>query len=544
MREKNRFTTNSNINNPDPNSEFYISENDRIFGDNFATGEYYRRKQENEKKKEKYKFRQNQLFERERKRWEKLDYEYLKKENQNMMNKERNLVGRKNNPGMAFNPLNSQYDNSVQGEILKRRDEESKYRAWLRSVNIDKHANTGFNIINGEERTILEQRLSKDIVPDLIQKNIDQINEMKNKVVFNYNNFYTKMNPSSPDLKGYRYDNNGINRANATPGMINNNGGRYRAPIDLRDAPNLYNNGVSKSNILPRGNNDYNNNFNNNNDFNNVNYRNNFSPPPRSPSNIPYEMNDINNNMNNNMRNNHMRNYSMGNINMNNNNNYFNNERNNNNQYIDHRNITPNIGIIDLNNMDRNINPNERNNDMYPQNNNTLNNNNLNNNTLNNNNLNNNNLNNNTLNNNNFNNNNLNNNTLNNNNLNNNNNFINDNMNNINDNINNINNNLNDPNIPNRNQRNQFDNYQNINDNNRNNLSRTPNTINLRGNGNNNMDRNDFNYKGSVTDANNNVEVRNNNNNIQYEYQGQVQSNYGVNPYNPYARPDFYLLNH
>ena len=424
-----------------------------------------------------------------------------------MMNKERNLVGRKNNPGMAFNPLNSQYDNSVQGEILKRRDEESKYRAWLRSVNIDKHANTGFNIINGEERTILEQRLNKDIVPDLIQKNIDQINEMKNKVVFNYNNFYTKMNPSSPDLKGYRYDNNGINRSTTTPGMINNNGGRYRAPIDLRDAPNLYNNGVAKSNILPRGNNDYNNNFNNNNDFNNVNYRNNFSPPPRSPSNIPYEMNDINNNINNNMRNNHMRNYSMGNINMNNNNNYFNNERNNNNQYIDHRNITPNIGIIDLNNMDRKININERNNDMYPQNNNTLNNNNLNNN----------------------------------------NNFINDNMNNINDNINNIidnmnniNNKLNEPNI---NQRNQFDNYQNINDNNRNNLSRTPNTINLRGNGNNNMDRNDFNYKGSVTHANNNAEIRDNNN-IQYEYQGQVQSNYGVNPYNPYARPDFYLLNH
>ena len=138
----------------------------------------YRRKQENEKKKEKYKFRQNQLFERERKRWEKLDYEYLRKENQSMMNKEKNLVGRKNNPGMAFNPLNCQYDNSVQGEILKRRDEESKYRAWLRSVNIDKHANTGYNIINGEERTILEKRLNKDIVPDLIQKNIDQINEI------------------------------------------------------------------------------------------------------------------------------------------------------------------------------------------------------------------------------------------------------------------------------------------------------------------------------------------------------------------------------
>ena len=149
MMQKNRYSTNSSINNPVHNSEFYISENDRLFGDNFATGEYLRRKQEIEKKKEKYKLKQNQLFERERKRWERLDYDYLKKENQSMMNKERNLVGRKNNPGMAFNPLNLQYDNSVQGEILKRRDEESKYRAWLRSINIDKHSNTGYNIING-----------------------------------------------------------------------------------------------------------------------------------------------------------------------------------------------------------------------------------------------------------------------------------------------------------------------------------------------------------------------------------------------------------
>ena len=180
MYLKNRGGSNNAISNPLPNSDFFISEGDRLFGENFATGEYYRRKQENEKKKERYKFRQSQTMERERRRWERIDYEYLRKENQNMVNKEKNLVGRKNNPGMAFNPLNLQYDNSVQGEILKRRDEESKYRAWMRSLNIDKHSNAGYNIINGEERTILEERLNKDIVPDLIKKNMVQINEMKN----------------------------------------------------------------------------------------------------------------------------------------------------------------------------------------------------------------------------------------------------------------------------------------------------------------------------------------------------------------------------
>ena len=483
MREKNRFSTNSNINNPDTKSEFYISENDRLFGDNFATGEYLRRKQEIEKKKEKYKFKQNQLFDRERKRWEKLDYEYLRKENQSMMNKERNLVGRKNNPGMAFNPLNLQYDNSVQGEILKRRDEESKYRSWLRSINIDKHANTGYNIINGEERTILEERLNKDIVPDLIQKNMDQINEMKNKVVFNYNNFYTRCNPSSPEQRGYRYDNTNMNgnysnyignrnnKSTSTPNILNNNGGRYRAPVDLRNEGNLYNNngGVTRSNIIPRGNNnfnDYNNNFNNNiNEFNNMN-RNNFSPPPRSPRNIPYEMNNMNNNMENNMNirgNNMNNNYNNNEINNNNN---FNNERNNidNNQYTYDRNknVTPNVGIIDLNNMDSNIQD-------------------------------------------------INNNTINNNNKN----FM-----------NNRNNNFNEPNP--------------ILNNNRNNMARTPNINNNNIENENNGGRNDFYYKGNATDVNN-IEQRNYQQN-NFQEQGQIQSNYHVNPYNPYARPDFYLM--
>ena len=82
---------------------------------------------------------------------------------------------------------------------------------------------------------------------------------------------------------------------------------------------------------------------------NHLNYRNNFSPPPRSPRNMPYEINDINNNMNDGMRNNNMRNNSVSNMN----NNYYNNNMNN--QYNNGRTITPNVGIIDLNNMDRNI---------------------------------------------------------------------------------------------------------------------------------------------------------------------------------------------
>ena len=375
MLLKNRSSSNSGISNPLPQSDFFISEGDRLFGENFATGEYYRRKAENEKKKERYKVRQNQTMERERRRWERIDYEYLRKENQNMVNKEKNLVGRKNNPGMAFNPLNLQYDNSVQGEILKRRDEESKYRAWMRSLNIDKHSNAGYNIINGEERTILEERLNKDIVPDLIQKNMDQINEMKNKVFNKNTNFFTSVNRNnnSPQVGRYQYENNKgymnmnrVNRSSTTPNMPNNmdmfnrNGGRFREPIQYRNnisnmnnnnvnlnnmdsmnyMNNNYNNNLENGNYIPQRNsniNNINNNMNNNN-YRNYNDNNGMTPPPQmpmSPQDMQLERNrmDRNNNYNineanndNNNINNQKMNFTPNNMNNNINDNYGGNE--------------------------------------------------------------------------------------------------------------------------------------------------------------------------------------------------------------------------
>jgi hypothetical protein len=197
------------INSPDPNSDIYISEGER-FNKDFAAYDYNRRNIEHERKKEMYQNKKNQLYERERKRWERMDYEYLKAENKVMMNKEKNLVGRKNNPGMAFNPLTLQYDNSVQGEILKRRDDESKFRALMRATNIDKHANAGYNIINGQERNIMETRMKQEIEPSVYQKNIDKINEMNQRHNDN-DNFYTKgpsySEPQPPYQMQEQYDN-------------------------------------------------------------------------------------------------------------------------------------------------------------------------------------------------------------------------------------------------------------------------------------------------------------------------------------------------
>ena len=56
-----------------------------------------------EKRKRMYENFKNNLFDRERKRWERMDYDYLKEENRIIINKEKNLVGRKNQPGYIFN---------------------------------------------------------------------------------------------------------------------------------------------------------------------------------------------------------------------------------------------------------------------------------------------------------------------------------------------------------------------------------------------------------------------------------------------------------
>ena len=185
----------------------YISEGER-FNKDFAAYEYERRNKAHAIKKEIYQQKKNEIYERERTRWERMDYEYLKNENKIMMNKEKNLVGRKNNPGMAFNPLTLQYDNSVQGEILKKRDEESKFRALMRATNIDKHSNQGYNILNGEDRTIMQKRMQNEIDPEVYKKNIGAYNELYNQTRYNRKEYgiLNDVNFNQPQM---RYDNRG-----------------------------------------------------------------------------------------------------------------------------------------------------------------------------------------------------------------------------------------------------------------------------------------------------------------------------------------------
>jgi len=94
----NKPSEKAKINDPDPRSSLFISEAER-FNKDFSSYDYERRLKEKEKKNMRNEISKNILFDRERKRWERMDYEYLKNENKIVTNKEKNMVGRKNNPG-------------------------------------------------------------------------------------------------------------------------------------------------------------------------------------------------------------------------------------------------------------------------------------------------------------------------------------------------------------------------------------------------------------------------------------------------------------
>ena len=65
-------------------------------------------------------------------------------------------AGKKNKGGAAYNIMNLDYDQSNDGQRLKRFDDDAKVRALIRSKNLDQKNNCGFNILTGEQRLTVQ----------------------------------------------------------------------------------------------------------------------------------------------------------------------------------------------------------------------------------------------------------------------------------------------------------------------------------------------------------------------------------------------------
>lgn len=146
-----KYVDNAQVSQPDPVSSHYLPEADR-FDKDFATHDKKVREAEYQKKLEVIERKRVEKFERDLQRWKYMDQEEEREKNRIDYMNEHYQTGKKNKGGAAYNVISLDYDNSMEGQGLKKRDDDAKVRALVRSKNIDMRSNCGYNILTGDQR--------------------------------------------------------------------------------------------------------------------------------------------------------------------------------------------------------------------------------------------------------------------------------------------------------------------------------------------------------------------------------------------------------
>ena len=87
---------------------------------------------------------------------------------------------------LAYNPITLEYDRNPEGEKLKRLDEDSKIRGYVRAHNMDNRGNSKFNPLTGQNRIGIEQ-----VIPGELNSRFEE------KKYHHYENLRLKVPPSS-----------------------------------------------------------------------------------------------------------------------------------------------------------------------------------------------------------------------------------------------------------------------------------------------------------------------------------------------------------
>jgi hypothetical protein len=147
-----KYVDNAMVSQPDPVSSHFISDAER-FDKDFASYDKKVREQEHQHKLEVIERKRVEKFERDLNRWKYMDEEEGRDKNRLEYMNEHYLTGKKNKGGSAYNVISLEYDNSKDGQRLKKRDDDAKVRALMRSKNIDMRANCGYNVLTGDQRS-------------------------------------------------------------------------------------------------------------------------------------------------------------------------------------------------------------------------------------------------------------------------------------------------------------------------------------------------------------------------------------------------------
>ena len=140
------------VNDPDPKSNYYASENERFSSLAYAKQEKMDRESKNSQKHNFHEIKRAKNFEKSFLRWEKMDEHY--KKNQNILNKKKEKLSQftSKKETNAFDIISLDYDLTKQGQQLFKKDIEKQKNEILRKKKLDKLNNVGYNIVNGKER--------------------------------------------------------------------------------------------------------------------------------------------------------------------------------------------------------------------------------------------------------------------------------------------------------------------------------------------------------------------------------------------------------
>lgn len=133
-------------------SSVVFGDNSFNFDSNFIEEERQRRQAEFQRKQESYMKRREANVLKDAGRWQAVEEDYRRSLQNLEVKRDRWRAGQKNNPSEAFNVITLDYDQTEQGDYLRKRDDDKKYREGLRMNNLDTKMNSGYNIINGAAR--------------------------------------------------------------------------------------------------------------------------------------------------------------------------------------------------------------------------------------------------------------------------------------------------------------------------------------------------------------------------------------------------------
>ncbi|CAK87283.1 unnamed protein product (macronuclear) [Paramecium tetraurelia] len=170
-----------------PQSSLYVPENER-FDKDFAIADKRQREMQLQQKEQVIEKKRIEGLDRETKKWE-YQEKQEQKDQQKLINHTQALTqGKRNQNGLAYNPITLQYDKTQQGNILKEQDDQAKVRQYVRAQNLDQRGNAGFNILTGESRNGVDSIVPNHLKNQYQQKLRDHEQNLNIKTHSQFNN--------------------------------------------------------------------------------------------------------------------------------------------------------------------------------------------------------------------------------------------------------------------------------------------------------------------------------------------------------------------